>query len=104
MLVLAHLRKGETYAELAAGYGIGTTTVFRYITEAIELLAALAPTLQKVIAVIAAKAFVILDGTLLRIDRVAMGSGRDRPYYSGKHKCHGVNVQVISDAAGRLVW
>ncbi len=33
MLVLAHLRKGDTYVELAAGYGIGTTTVFRYITE-----------------------------------------------------------------------
>jgi hypothetical protein len=103
-LVLAHLRKGDTYAELAAGYGIGTTTVFRYITEAIELLAALAPTLAKAMAVIVAKAFVILDGTLLRIDRVGMGSGRDRPYYSGKHKCHGVNVQVISDPAGRLVW
>jgi hypothetical protein len=104
MLVLAHLRKGETYAELAAGYDIGTTTVFRYITEAIELLAALAPPLAKAMAVIVAKAFVIVDGTLLRIDRVGMGSGRDRPYYSGKHKCHGVNVQVISDAAGRLVW
>jgi hypothetical protein len=29
------------------------------------------------------EAFVILDGTLLRIDRVAMTAGRDRPYYSG---------------------
>jgi hypothetical protein len=26
------------------------------------------------------KAFVILDGTLLPIDRVGMTSGRDRPY------------------------
>ncbi|ODU05647.1 MAG: transposase [Pseudonocardia sp. SCN 72-86] len=104
VLVLAHLRKGDTYAELAAGYGIGTTTVSRYISEAIEVLAALAPTLTTAMAVIKAKAFVILDGTLLRIDRVGMGSGRDRPYYSGKHKCHGVNVQVISDPAGRLVW
>lgn len=86
------------------GYGIGTTTAFRYIAEAIEVLAALAPTLAKAMAVIVAKAFVILDGTLLRIDRVGMGSGRDRAYYSGKHKCHGVNVQVISDPAGRLVW
>jgi hypothetical protein len=42
------------------------------------------------------EAFVILDGTLMRIDRVAMVSGRDRPYYSGKHKCHGVNMQVIT--------
>ena len=33
-----------------------------------------------------------------------MGSGRDRPYFSGEHKAHGVNVQVISDAAGRLIW
>jgi hypothetical protein len=31
----------------------------------------------------------ILDDTLLHIDRVGMTSGRDRPYYSGKHKCHG---------------
>ena len=46
----------------------------------------------------------IIDGTLLRIDRVGMGSGRDRPYFSGKHKAHGVNVQVISDPAGRLIW
>ena len=46
----------------------------------------------------------ILDGTLLRIDRVDMGSGRDRPYFSGKDKCHGVNVQVLADPAGRLIW
>jgi hypothetical protein len=103
-LVLAHLRKGETYAELAAGYGIGTTTAFRYIHEAIDALAALAPTLSTAMAIVVRKAFVILDGTLLRIDRVGMGSGRDRPYYSGKHKCHGMNVQVIADPAGRLVW
>ncbi len=33
-----------------------------------------------------------------------MASGRDRAFYSGKHKCHGVNVQVIADPAGRPVW
>jgi hypothetical protein len=104
LLVVAHLRKGETYTDLAAGFGIGTTTVFRYIAEAIEVLAALAPTLRDAIAVALRKAFVILDGTLLRIDRVGMGSGRDRPYFSGKHKCHGMNVQVLTDPAGRLVW
>jgi hypothetical protein len=60
--------------------------------------------LREAVAVAVRKAFVILDGTLLRIDRVGMGSGRDRPYFSGKHKCHGVNVQVITDPAGRLIW
>ena len=41
---------------------------------------------------------------LLSIDRVAMSSGRDQPYYSGKHKRHGVDVQALADPAGRLVW
>ena len=104
LLVLAHLRKADTYAELAAGFQIGTTTVYRYLCEAIELLAAMAPTLEQAIEVARGKAYVTLDGTLLRIDRVGMTGGRDRPYYSGKHKCHGMNVQVLADPAGRLIW
>jgi hypothetical protein len=104
LLTIAHLRKGETYTDLAAGFGIGTTTVFRYIREALDVLAALVPSVSEMVEVARRKAFVTLDGTLLRIDRVAMTSGRDRPYYSGKHKAHGVNVQVIADPAGRLIW
>lgn len=104
LLALAHLRKGKTYADLAAGFGIGATTAFRYIREAIDALAAQAPTLADAIAIVLGKAFVILDGTLVRMDRVGMTSGRDRPYYSGKWKCHGVNVQVIADPMGRLIW
>jgi hypothetical protein len=104
LLVIAYLRKGETYADLACGFRVGTSTVYRYVREAIGLLAAMAPTLEQAIAVAQRKAFVILDGTLLRIDRVGMIGGRDRPYYSGKHKCHGLNVQVIADPIGRLVW
>jgi hypothetical protein len=46
------------------------------------------------------KAFVILDGPLLPIDRIAA----DTPYYSGKHKRHGMNVQVLTDPFGRLLW
>lgn len=45
-------------------------------------------------------AYTILDGTLIAIDRVA----DQKPCYSGKHRRHGVNVQVIADPAGRLVW
>jgi hypothetical protein len=32
LLVLAYLRKGETFAALAAGFGIGTATAWRYVT------------------------------------------------------------------------
>jgi hypothetical protein len=35
---------------------------------------------------------VVLDGTLIPVDRVAA----DRPFYSGKHKKHGMNLQVIA--------
>ncbi|WP_432032700.1 IS5 family transposase [Streptomyces antibioticus] len=100
LLTLAHLRNGRPYAQLAAGFGIGTTTVYRYVNEAVELLAALAPTLADAVRAASMKAFVILDGTLLPIDRIAA----DRPFYSGKHKKHGMNVQVIADPKGRLLW
>ena len=104
LLVLAHLNKGETYTALAGGFGVGTTTVFRYVREGVDVLAAVAPTLDQALDVARRKAFVILDGTLLSIDRVGMASGFDRGFYSGKHKRHGLNVQVIADPAGRLVW
>ncbi|WP_327286782.1 IS5 family transposase [Streptomyces sp. NBC_01198] len=100
LLALAHLRMGHTYAQLAAGFGIGTTTAYRYITEVVDLLAALAPTLEQAVRQASAKAFVLLDGTVLPIDRIAA----DRPFYSGKHKKHGMNVQVLADPAGRLLW
>ncbi|CAM5401687.1 IS5 family transposase [Streptomyces canus] len=100
LLALAHLRNGQPYAQLAAGFRIGTTTVYRYVTEAVELLAALAPTLAEAVRAASMKAYLILDGTLLPIDRIAA----DRPFYSGKHKKHGMNVQVIADPKGRLVW
>jgi hypothetical protein len=43
---------------------------------------------------------VILDGTLLPIDRIAA----DTPYDFGKHKRHGTNVRVITNSFGRLLW
>jgi hypothetical protein len=100
LLTLAHLRNGHPYAQLAAGFGIGTTTAYRYIAEAVEVLAALAPTLAEAVRAASSKAFVLLDGTLLPIDRIAA----DQPYYSGKHKRHGMNVQVLTDPFGRLLW
>jgi hypothetical protein len=100
LLALAHLRCGHTYAQLAASFGVGTTTAYRYIAEAVEVLAALAPDLASAVKAASRKAFVILDGTLLAIDRIAA----DRPFYSGKHKKHGMNVQVLADPFGRLLW
>jgi hypothetical protein len=100
LLVLAHLRNGDTYTRLAAGFGVGVATVYRYVREALDLLAAAAPGLEQVVYRASRLLWVILDGTLISIDRVA----EDRPYYSGKHKRHGVNVQILADTRGRLLW
>jgi hypothetical protein len=97
--VLAHLRNGDTYTRLAAGFDIGVATVYRYIRETLDLLATAAATLDQVVYRASRLLWVILDGTLIPIDRVA----QDRPYYSGKHKRHGVNVQILADSRGTLL-
>src|SRR6185312_8810707 len=101
LLVLAYLRKGETFTDLAAGFGIGTATAWRYVDEVVALLAARAPKLRKAVrdAKKAGHAYVILDGTLIPIDRVA----RDRPFYSGKHRKHGMNLQVTAGPDGDVL-
>jgi hypothetical protein len=102
LLVLVYLRKGETFASLAAGFGIGTATAWRYVEKTVALLAARAPRLRKAVrdAARAGHSYVVLDGTLIPIDRVAA----DRPFYSGKHKKHGMNLQVIAGPRGDILW
>ncbi len=92
LTALAHLRHGHPYAQLAAGFGIATTTAYRYITEAVETLAALAPSLAEAVRTASSKAFVLLDGALLPTGRTVA----DRPFCSGKHKEHGMNPRTRS--------
>jgi len=102
LLVLVYLRKGDTYPELAAGFGVGLATAWRYVEETTALLAGRAPKLRQAVrdAKRAGHAYVILDGTLIPVDRVAA----DRPFYSGKHKKHGMNLQVIASPHGGILW
>jgi DDE superfamily endonuclease/Helix-turn-helix of DDE superfamily endonuclease len=102
LLVLAYLRKGETFAELAAGFGVGTATAWRYLRETVTLPAARSPKLRRALANAknARHAYLVIDGTLVPIDRVAA----DRPFYSGKHRRHGMNLQVIATPGGDIVW
>jgi hypothetical protein len=100
LLALAHLRNGDTFARLAAGFGIGLATAWRYVQQALTVLAARAEDLSTAMDRISRLAYVILDGTLIPIDRVH----HEAPYYSGKHRRHGVNLQVITDPLGNLVW
>jgi Helix-turn-helix of DDE superfamily endonuclease len=49
LMVLAYLRKGETFAEFPAGFAAGTTTAWRYVEETVAFLAARAPKLRKAV-------------------------------------------------------
>ncbi|WP_017611029.1 IS5/IS1182 family transposase [Nocardiopsis xinjiangensis] len=102
LLVLVHLHKGEPFTTLAAGFGVSTTTAWRYVREAVRLLAGLAPSLEAALRRARRKGWtlVIVDGTLIACDRVAA----DRPFYSGKHKRHGMNIQVVAAPDGELLW
>jgi hypothetical protein len=102
LLVLAHLRNGDTYQHLAEGFGIGVATAYRYIHETIDLLSRLAPTLTEAIEQLARSRsnYALLDGTVIRIDRVH----RQKPYYCMKTRHHGVTPQALTDPHGRLVW
>jgi hypothetical protein len=102
LLLLAYLRKGETFADLGAGFGVGTSTAWRYANETVALLATRAPRLRKAVREAKKKgyAYVVLDGTLIPVDRVAA----DRPFHSGKHKKHGMNLQVIASPNGGILW
>lgn len=102
LLVLAYLRKGDTFAEIAAGFGVGAATAWRYVNETVTLLAARAPKLGDALAQAkqAGCAYVVIDGILIPVDRVAA----DRPFYSGKHGRHGMNLQVISSPQGDILW
>ncbi|ATE53247.1 transposase family protein [Actinosynnema pretiosum] len=102
LLVLVYLRKGETFAHLGAGFAVSATTCWHYVNETVELLARRSPKLRE--ALRRAKrqgiAYVVIDGTLIPIDRIAA----DRPFHSGKHRMHGVNLQVIASPDGTILW
>ncbi len=69
-LVLAHLRNGDTYARLAAGFAIGTTTAWRHVRESVDPLAALADDVHAAVQRALRPAYAIVDGTLIPIDRL----------------------------------
>ncbi|SEQ84478.1 Helix-turn-helix of DDE superfamily endonuclease [Streptomyces radiopugnans] len=100
LLALAHLRKNETFARLGAGFGVSEATAWRYVDETLKVLAAWAPGLHEALVGLGEGDVVIVDGTLIPTDRIKA----DEPYYSMKHRRHGINVQVIARPDGTPLW
>lgn len=107
VLVIRWFLDGTRVAQLAADNGIGKSTVYDYLHEGIDVLAACAPDTAEAMA--AAKAagcgHLNLDGTVVLTDRSSHpGPNGADLWWSGKHRHHGGNLQVLSDSTGWPIW
>ena len=106
-LVLRWFRDDAAIRTLAAEAGLSISTSYRYLHEAIDVIAQQAPDLHEVLkrATREGWSHVTLDGTLIEIDRVdERNEDGHHLSYSGKHKTQGSNVQILADPRGFPVW
>ena len=111
VFALAWFRDRPDIRRLGAGFGISQATAYRYKDEAIEVLAAKAPTLREALgkAVEQGLPYLILDGTLVPSDRCAgkktskKGKQIDT-WYSGKAHEPAGNVQALAAPGGVPLW
>jgi hypothetical protein len=111
VFALAWFRDRPDIRRLGAGFGISQATAYRYKDEAVEVLAAKAPSLREALdkAVEQGLAYLILDGTLISSDRCA-GKKTSRKgteidaWYSGKAHEPAGNVQALSAPGGVPLW
>ncbi len=111
VFTLAWFRNRPDIRRLGQGFGISQATAYRYKDEAVEVLAAKAPTLREALdkAIERGLPYLILDGTLISSDRCAdkktSKKGREiDKWYSGKAHQPAGNVQALTAPGGVPLW
>ena len=111
VFALAWFRDRPDIRRLGQGFGISQATAYRYKDEAVQVLAARAPSLREALdkAVEQGLPYLILDGTLIASDRCAdkktsrEGKEIDK-WYSGKAHRPAGNVQALAAPGGVPLW
>jgi hypothetical protein len=111
VFVLAWFRDRPDIRRLGQGAGISQATAYRYLDEAVEVLAAKAPSLRGALenARDLGLPYLIMDGTVVASDRCVekktsrKGKEIDR-WYSGKAHHSGGNIQALSAPRGVPLW
>jgi len=108
LLVLRWFLDGTRIAQLALDNQVSGSTAYRYLHEAIDVLARVSPSLHGALlaARTAGHSHVMIDGTLIRSDRskaIGPTAGVDL-WWSGKHHHRGGNVQVVAAPDGWPLW
>jgi DDE superfamily endonuclease/Helix-turn-helix of DDE superfamily endonuclease len=99
LCTLVYLRKHDTLAQLAAGFAVSVATVYRYIRDVTALLASFAPDLKEALTSTDPRGYLLLDGTVAETDETSAPD-----HFSGKAKRPGVNLQLLTDHSGRILW
>ncbi|MER6408968.1 transposase family protein [Streptomyces viridosporus] len=108
VMVIRWLLDGARVRQLANGNVLSTRTAYRYLHEGIALLKAQAPSLNQALdrARATGVTHLMLDGTLIETDRCRVPGPTEGVdlWWSGKHKQHGGNIQVLSTPDGFPIW
>ncbi|MGK2876049.1 MAG: transposase family protein [Nocardioides sp.] len=107
LMVLRWFKDDTDLRVLARDAGISIATAYRYLHEGIDVIAERAPELTDVLGQALREnwEFVCLDGTLIATYRCrASGESGHDSWYSGKHKKHGGNLQVLCGPTGYPEW
>lgn len=111
VLALRWFRDRTRKEALARDHGVSRATAYRYVDEAVDVLAAQAPGLGEALerALADGLPYVILDGKVFATDACAGTAESARGtefhvWYSGRKRCYGAGVQAVMRPDGLPLW